>query len=113
MGLLSTFKKIGRAIDPTSSKSALGGVVKAALPFVPVVGGLASAAIDMKNAAKGSGGGGQPLQPLPAGVVNPTVGAQPAPPVPVATPLWKRPAVLIGAALSGVALLALVVSRRK
>lgn len=53
MGFGSFIKKVGRAVDPTSSKSALGGVVRSAASFVPG-GAAALGAVDTFNAARRS-----------------------------------------------------------
>jgi hypothetical protein len=83
-----------RELDPTSSTSALGGVVRQAMPYVPYVGGLASNIVNSKA-------GMDHMTPAGGAVVQP--GAPYAGgPAPVASAWWSSPMFMLAAAAAGV-----------
>lgn len=69
MGLLSSIKRIGRAIDPTSSTAPLGSLVRAGVSALPgggaVLAGVTMAGGALGNPLKGKAPGARAAQAAP------------------------------------------------
>jgi hypothetical protein len=119
VSLFSSIKSIGRAIDPTSSKAPLGGLVKSALPYVPIIGPAANTALDVAKTVKAATGSSRaPGSPVMSS--EPMPGATPLPPSPNAPPrpaasqvsaFLARVATPVGLAVVAVLVVVLVVLR--
>jgi hypothetical protein len=116
-----SFRALGRAIDPTSSKAPLGGLVKSAIPFVPFVGPAAATALNVAQSVK-SATAKPPESRTPAAVFGSgDAGVTALPPSPNAPPrpapsklgeLWSKVSTPLGLAVVGVLLVVLVVLRK-
>lgn len=113
MGSTPEWLSWAKMLDPTTSKSALGGVVKQGMTMVPIVGGPLVQAMDAAAAAaQAARKAAAPPPPAPA--ITPPVAQLPPPSQgsPVSRlPAWVRSPLAIGAALVAVVVVVFVVVR--